>query len=61
MSVEAFVRARLIVSEDVKIRGTAEPLPIIGCLADEADLLDAVVEDAMAARERDPFRTPRDG
>ena len=31
-------------------------VPVIGLFSDEPALMDAVVDDAMAARERDPLR-----
>jgi hypothetical protein len=34
----------------------AEDDPITGMFADEPELLDRIVEEAMQARERDPFR-----
>ena len=57
--------------ESVEVIGTLEETksdpkdtrpsdPLLGLLANEADLLDAVLEDAMTARERHPFRAHHD-
>jgi hypothetical protein len=35
--------------------------PLLGLMSDEPELLDAVVESAMAARERDLLRLPANG
>lgn len=35
-----------------------DPYAIIGCLDDEADLLEQIVEDAMRDRENRPLRLP---
>ena len=41
----------------VRARDAAEnPLAFIGTYADEPELIDAICEDAMNARERDPLR-----
>ncbi len=34
------------------------PRSPVGLFADEAGLMDAIVQDAMQSRERDPLRTP---
>jgi hypothetical protein len=40
-------------SED---RGGPEALPVVGCFAEDAKLIDEIEAAAMTARERDPLR-----
>ncbi len=59
MTVEEFVRAHLL--SNARIAKKSQSYPIIGGMADEANLLDEVVANAYAARERDPLRVDSDG
>lgn len=52
-SVEVIGTLETTKSEQSHLRSSD---PLLGLLADEADLLDAVLDDAMTARERHPFR-----
>lgn len=49
-----------LIQEIIEFLAGPEPTddPILGMFAHEPELIDQVVESALAARERDPFRAP---
>jgi hypothetical protein len=47
-----------IVHDLAEEHAPSPPESIIGLFADQPDLIEAVSEEAMQARERDPFRLP---
>lgn len=55
MDVSEFVRVCLLKQEPCH-----EAASIVGAMADKAELLDSVCDDAMTARERDPLRIDSD-
>ena len=47
-----------IVHELAEEHGSPSPDVVVGLFADQPDLIEAVSEEAMQARERDPLRVP---
>ena len=48
-----------VVHELADEHGAGPPDAIVGLFADQPDLIEAVAEEAMQARETDPLRLPR--
>lgn len=54
-------RLLALVSSSLSAEAAPAKDPLLGLMADEAELIDEIIESAYAARERHPLRLPSDG